>query len=132
MHRLSFFGPIYALINLFIYILQHSDTPGIQSDLALMEVGVGFFAKVKFTTDSEVSISFVREMAALAQQATETAFRHRTGSTSMDYDRDLFPHMPQISETLGSEGRVAEDQVSTDQTLVRSSFSRFMLIHQLL
>src|ERR1700761_779424 len=87
--RLSFFGPMYALINLFIYILQSPQRPGIQSDLALMEVGAGYFARVKFATGSEISISFAREMATLAREAAERACGLHTGSTGVAYDQDL-------------------------------------------
>jgi hypothetical protein len=61
-----FFGPIYSLINLFIYILHNPKSPQIQSDLALMDVGSGFFARLRFSTDGKISIVLANEMALLA------------------------------------------------------------------
>lgn len=64
--RVIFYGPIFALINLFIYILQNPKHPRIQSDLTLMDVGAGYFARLKFATDSEFSIDFPKEIAVLS------------------------------------------------------------------
>ncbi|EXJ70411.1 uncharacterized protein A1O5_06479 [Cladophialophora psammophila CBS 110553] len=111
---LSFFGPMYALINLFIYILQNPQRPSIQSDLALMEVGAGYFARVKFATGSGISISFAREMATLAREATERVY----GNTDVAYDQD-FSRLPQkLSEDVAVAGQYLgiEDQPFSDQT----------------
>ena len=118
--RLSFFGPMYALINLFIYILQSPQRPGIQSDLALMEVGAGYFARVKFATGSEISISFAREMATLAREAAERACGLHTGSTGVAYDQDLSRLPQRLSGNVDVAGQhlVIEDQPFNDQTIV--------------
>ncbi|KAH0846011.1 putative fungal specific transcription factor [Fonsecaea pedrosoi] len=117
---LSFFGPMYALINLFIYILQNPNRYGIQSDLALMEVGAGYFARVKFATASEISISFAREIATLAREATERAHRlHPSSTVSGGYDQDL-TYLPQkLSENEAVPGQylAIEDQPLNDQTM---------------
>ncbi len=62
---------MYALINLFIHILQNPDLPTVQSDLALMDIGAGHFARLEFATDSEVPITFAKEIAALARAAVK-------------------------------------------------------------
>ncbi|KIW27762.1 uncharacterized protein PV07_07470 [Cladophialophora immunda] len=116
---LSFFGPIYALINLFIYILQNPQRFGIQSDLALMEVGAGYFARVKFATSSEISISFAREMATLAREATERAHGLQTASSGVASDQD-FSCLPQrLSDNVAVAGQYLgmEDQPYNDQTV---------------
>jgi hypothetical protein len=80
-YRLSFFGPIHALVNLFIYILQHPDLPRVQKDLTLLDLGAGHFAHLEFITDSEISVPFVKEMASLASKAVTRA---RLGSRNVD------------------------------------------------
>ncbi len=49
-----------------------------------MEVGAGYFARVRFATDSEISIRFVKDMAALAHEAVENAQRYYSGSSGGD------------------------------------------------
>jgi len=71
--RLAYFGPLYALINLFIHILQHPELPSAQSDLALMDIGAAHFARLEFATDAEISMAFVKEIAALARTAVRRA-----------------------------------------------------------
>ncbi|OAL39604.1 hypothetical protein AYO20_01001 [Fonsecaea nubica] len=117
---LSFFGPMYALINLFIYILQNPNRYGIQSDLALMEVGAGYFARVKFATASEISISFAREIATLSREATERAHGLHPGSTvGGGYDQDLTCLPQKLSENEAVPGQylAIEDQPFNDQTM---------------
>lgn len=62
---------MYALINLFIHILQNPDLPTVQSDLALMDIGAAHFARLEFATDSEIPIAFAKEIAALARTAVK-------------------------------------------------------------
>ena len=121
--RLSFFGPIYALINLFIYILQNPKKPGIQSDLALMEVGAGYFARVKFATASEISIDFARELAIIAREATERAHGPHIDQSSVAGDQQLsrLPEKLLENVTVAGQHLVVEDQSFNDQTVVSSS-----------
>ncbi|KAK5304001.1 hypothetical protein LTR99_004457 [Exophiala xenobiotica] len=70
---LSFFGPIYALINLFIHTLQNPTHSRVQSDLALMEASAGHFARLQFTTDFEISFPFTRALVELARDAVQLA-----------------------------------------------------------
>lgn len=62
-----------AIINLFIYILKHPEIPRIQSDIALLNIGAGHFARLEFATDAEVSFPFVTEIAAIAREAVKRA-----------------------------------------------------------
>ncbi|KAK4939633.1 hypothetical protein LTR10_020133 [Elasticomyces elasticus] len=111
-----FFGPIHALINLFLYILQDPQRPGVQSDLALMDMGAGYFARVQFLTDSEVSVSFAREMASLAHEATEKISRRQDDNARIAYSQDL-PNLPPIRSTSKTDqAQLVEDQLPNDQT----------------
>ncbi|EXJ53348.1 uncharacterized protein A1O5_13419 [Cladophialophora psammophila CBS 110553] len=113
---LSFFGPIYALINLFIYILQTPQQPRIQSDLALMDVGAGHFARMQFATDSEISFSFAKEMAALAHEAVEKASRRYAGNDSVSTEADLSRFPQDMSDTMTDRNVLGEDLQSDDPT----------------
>lgn len=64
---MAFYGPIYALFNLFIYILLNPNSSNIHSDVALLDICAGHFARLEFATDSNISIPLVREVAALAR-----------------------------------------------------------------
>ncbi|EXJ63292.1 uncharacterized protein A1O5_11613 [Cladophialophora psammophila CBS 110553] len=96
---LAFQTPIYAFINLFIHILQNPDLPTVQSDLALMDVGAGHFARLEFATEAEVPIFFAKEVAALARQAVKN---HKS-----------FPQPP-----LGQPGVYSESGVLHDKSVV--------------
>lgn len=118
---------MYALINLFIYILQSPQRPGIQSDLALMEVGAGYFARVKFATSSEISISFAREMAAVAREATERAQGRHRGGTATAHDQDISGLPQRLSESVSVNGQhlMIEAQPFDDQTIVSLPWAEF-------
>jgi hypothetical protein len=82
-----------AVINLFIYILKMPtlalETVG--SDLALLDLAAGHFAKVHFLTSSQVTFVLAREVAGLAnktvRRASLTGFT--TTNRSKDYPLDL-------------------------------------------
>lgn len=54
---LAFYYPIYAAINLFIYLVQNPSLPSAMSDLRLLDVCAGHFGFIEFLTSSRVSIS---------------------------------------------------------------------------
>ena len=60
------FGPMYALINLFICILRDLNHSRVDNALSLMEVGAGYFARLKIASNSKISIQFAKELALLA------------------------------------------------------------------
>lgn len=76
--RLSFTAPIHAVINLFINILQEPDSPCIQADLALLDIGAGHFARVEFAS-SVISLSFIKDIASMVR----TAVKQGTIGTSL-------------------------------------------------
>jgi len=77
---------MYALVNLFIYILQNPRHPRVQSDLALLDVGAGHFARLQIAMDSEVSVDFVKEMATLARGASENPYWNYSDPKCVDSD----------------------------------------------
>ncbi len=81
--RTTFFMPLYATINLFIHILQTQDSSSVMSDMALLDIAAGHFARLEFVTDSAISFPFIKDIAALARANTK---RVRTASTTSSRD----------------------------------------------
>jgi len=117
---------MYALINLFVCILQAPREPRIQSDLALMDVGAGYFARIQFATASEISFSFAKEMAALAYEAVEKASQRYAGNDSVSVEADLSRFPQEMSGTMTDRNVLREDLQSEDLTAVSSPVPAFL------
>ncbi|KAK5102748.1 hypothetical protein LTS08_003548 [Lithohypha guttulata] len=89
---LSFFTPIYVLVNLFICILQNPTHNQIPLALSLMDLGVGFFTRLHIATNSTVSMQFAKELASLAQGVAEKA--RNIATSGEDHDHEL----PEVAE----------------------------------
>jgi hypothetical protein len=63
LNRVAIFGPIYAFTSLFVYCLDWENS---QSDLATLDIGTGYFAKLCLTTDAPKFIPFARAITSLA------------------------------------------------------------------
>lgn len=81
-----------AVINLFIYILKLPTLETVPSDLMLLDLTAGHFARVHFLTSSQVSFTFAREIVGLAnktvRRATMAAPSSRNNSSA--YTPELF------------------------------------------
>jgi hypothetical protein len=64
--------PLTALINLFIYVLQHPSLPSTESDISLMHQVTGHFSFLEYAT-TNLSFPFTREIANLARLAVMKA-----------------------------------------------------------
>ena len=62
-----------ALTHLFIYILRFPHRQSVRSDLSLLDMAAGHWSRIEFISDSELSFSFARELAALARKAVDKA-----------------------------------------------------------
>jgi hypothetical protein len=71
--RVGYYTPIYAMVNLFILILTNPSLDSVKSDLTLLEVGAGYFARLDFETEGYCSISFPRELVQVARNAADNA-----------------------------------------------------------
>ncbi|KAF2481569.1 hypothetical protein BDY17DRAFT_326250 [Neohortaea acidophila] len=69
---LSFQFPLYAAINLFIYILKYPALETAAADLGLLDVCAGAFGYIEFSTQSQVSVSFPSEIASIAREMIRT------------------------------------------------------------
>lgn len=117
--RIIFFGPIYALINLFIYILQNPQHPHIQSDLTVMEIGAGYFARLQFVTDSEVCIRFAKEMADLAYEACAKANQNdSTGDNSYEHPTNTPRELHETTDRLPDPSQLDHFWHDTDMITV--------------
>jgi hypothetical protein len=115
---LTFFGPMYALFNLFIYILQSPNHPNVRSDVAIMDICAGHFARLEFATDSEISIPLVRELAALARDVVRKggpdSLRNST-KTSVSSTKDLrLPSFPSEMPDATISDSPLEDTIASN------------------
>lgn len=72
---LAYYTPIYALMNLFIHILQDPNQPSVESDLLLMEIGVGHFMRLELLTGFQTFTPFVKDISQMSRNAVEQARR---------------------------------------------------------
>jgi hypothetical protein len=66
---------MFALINIFIVVLETPTAPSNQSDLALLDMAAGHFAQMQVLTSSLLSFPFAREIASLARRTVSNANR---------------------------------------------------------
>ncbi|KAK3678483.1 hypothetical protein LTR78_001780 [Recurvomyces mirabilis] len=96
----AFFGPIYALISLFVCCLSSETT---QSDLAIMEIGTGYFGRIYVSTDSLISVPFVRTLTTLvAERSAPLHARDDLTSNQQGID-DEFSRLGGADSTLDVE-----------------------------
>lgn len=67
----------------------------VESDLALLDLAAGHFAKVHFLTSSQVSFIFAREVAGLANKAVRRA--SLTGPRSTNRSSDYSPGLLSVN-----------------------------------
>lgn len=89
---------MYALINLFVYVLSNQTHSRIKSDLAIMDIGAGHFAQLEYNTDGDVAMPFTKEIAALARVATARVKETRAASSF--YNSSTHMHAP-IANQIG-------------------------------
>jgi hypothetical protein len=71
LHSVAFFAPIYALISLFVHSLDRRQKS--PATLAMMDIGTGYFARLRLATDSFISMPFAGAITSLAYQSVERA-----------------------------------------------------------
>lgn len=81
---MAFYYPILGLINLFVHVLKHPTSPTALSDISLLEVGAGHFARLEFASSGELSFSFGREISSLARLAVKRAQQKLLSSNSKE------------------------------------------------
>lgn len=94
---LAFSSPIYAHLNLFIFVLKHPALSTTSADLGLLDICAGHFGYIDFMTTSEIAVSLPRESVNLATQVIKSARRKK--------QKDLAASIEQYSITQGVEKR---------------------------
>jgi Fungal specific transcription factor domain len=79
----AFYYPIYAHINLFVYILKYPTLSTTKADLGLLDVCAGHFGYIEFLTSSGISISAPRELANLASKVVKATKVKKTENVLM-------------------------------------------------
>jgi hypothetical protein len=64
--------PMHAFVNLFTYVIRFPRLHSVRSDLALLDVGAGYFGQMEFVTGSRLSFPFARDIAAMARKTVDT------------------------------------------------------------
>lgn len=77
---LAFYYPIFAHINLFIYLLKYPNMSTTSADLGLLDVSAGHFGYIEFLTSSQMSVSLPRETVNLASKVVKAA---KAGDSSL-------------------------------------------------
>lgn len=103
-YRIAFYFPMLAVINLFIYILKDPTLEGVQSDLALLDIAAGHFANIHFLTSAQVSFTFPREIASVANKAVKKARLKNTEPAGKNHP---FAHTPETLPADPSEELVS-------------------------
>ncbi|TVY30806.1 putative transcriptional regulatory protein [Lachnellula hyalina] len=83
---LVFYYPVLGLINLFVHVVKHPTAPSAPSDITLMEVVAGHFARLEFASSGELTFSFARELSRLARLAVKKAQQKLDSESSKDVD----------------------------------------------
>lgn len=100
---LAFYYPIYAHINLFLYILKYPGSPTTAADLGLLDVCAGHFGYIDYLTSTRISISLPRETTTLASKLVKS-LKANAGRPTARIDNEK----AEPSADLFSRGQVAE------------------------
>ncbi|TVY54622.1 putative transcriptional regulatory protein [Lachnellula cervina] len=83
---LAFYYPVLGLINLFVHVLKHPTAPSALSDITLIDVVAGHFARLEFASSGELTFSFARELSGLARLAVKKAQQKSLSESNKDAD----------------------------------------------
>ena len=86
--RMAVVVPLYACIDVFVRMIDDPTRASFQSDLALLELGVGHFARLDLYSNEKYSIPFARELVHIAsdlqnRMRTNAATQTADASTSL-------------------------------------------------
>lgn len=70
---LTFLFPFMGMLNLFTHVLKSPLLPSVPADIDLLDMAAGYFGYLGFSTLSQVSVYFVKEIPRWARTAVERA-----------------------------------------------------------
>ena len=111
--RVAYYSPLYAFVNVFIGILSDPSLASAQSDLHLMDVASGYFARLEYTTDSQWSVPLVKDAATIARNAVKALSRHTGPIAQQDGS------IPAINHAIPSLAPVFEPTMEENTDQVR-------------
>lgn len=79
---LVFYYPLTALTTIFLHVVSNPFNESTQSDIALMEVIVGFFGRLEYVTSGEAAFTKTTEFVRQARSVTDNAARAHSNTTS--------------------------------------------------
>ena len=106
---LGFQYPIYAVINLFIYILKYPSLTTATADLGLLDVCAGHFGYIDFLTSSQVSIALPREAANVAARVVKAASTKNSGPNTTESTQSLESHNNTQTQILDDAGYIFDN-----------------------
>lgn len=62
-----------GILNLFTYILNSPSLPSVPSDIDLLDMGAGYFGYLGFSTLSQITVSFAKDLTQWARAAAARA-----------------------------------------------------------
>lgn len=77
-----FYYPLTALTTIFLHVVSNPFDESTQSDIALMEVIVGFFGRLEYVTSGEAAFTKMTEFVRQARSVTDNAARAHSNTTS--------------------------------------------------
>ncbi|KAJ9494771.1 hypothetical protein H2202_009672 [Exophiala xenobiotica] len=112
----AYYSPLYAVVNVFINILCDPSGAAAQSDLRLMDVASGYFARLEYTTDSQWSVPLVKDTATIARTAVGNLSRHPGHIAQQpECTSTMHPALPSLDPV--HEPGMNDNNTSTDQWL---------------
>lgn len=110
----SFYIPLSAVFNLFVLILQDSDPDSAQSNLVLIDVGAGYFARLEFSSESSICIPLIKEMSRLARAFVN----QQRAVTERQRNADVLALDPSlVQEPVSVLPDVADDTILAETTM---------------
>jgi hypothetical protein len=84
-----FYFPILASINLFINTVRSPNNPSAQSDITLIDIISGMFARLDYASGGHMSISFPRELAQYARALVSKSREQQREADTRQWTSDL-------------------------------------------
>lgn len=92
-----------------------------------MDVGAGYLARLKFATDSEVSVDFAKDIAALAHGVVNDKQAHGSPMADDVPDNDLSRVRPGVTGSIGGRISEVESVIPPDVNSVSPPLRSFLL-----
>ncbi|KAH0842464.1 putative fungal specific transcription protein [Fonsecaea pedrosoi] len=86
---LVFYFPILATMNLFLNTVRSPNNPSAQSDITLIDIVAGTFARLDYASSGHLSISFPREVADYARTLVSKSREQHREPDSRQWTSDL-------------------------------------------